>query len=114
MASVESSFDSSQDELFCFQFDPKQPVGKMVGFENLPWAIHGDVVNWLTSDLFGLDQARSREAETAIEAAEAFLRNDTAKLPKSLESYSAIHHELERVLSNRDPFWPRWIVRTQQ
>ena len=114
MASVESSFDSSQDELFCFQFDPKQPVGKMVGFENLPWAIHGDVVNWLTSDLFGLDQARSREAETAIEAAEAFLRNDTAKLPKSLESYSAIQHELERVLSNRDPFWPRWIVRAQQ
>jgi hypothetical protein len=86
----------------------------MVGFENLPWAIHGDVVNWLTSDLFGLDQARSREAETAIEAAEAFLRNDPAKLPESLQSYSAIQHELERVLSNRDPFWPRWIVRAQQ
>jgi hypothetical protein len=29
----------------------------------------GDVVGWLTSEVFGLEQARSRDAERAIEAA---------------------------------------------
>lgn len=35
------------------------------------WAKQGDVVNWLVSDAFGLRQARSIDAERAIEAAEA-------------------------------------------
>ena len=82
----------------------------MVSFDALPWAVHGDVVGWLTSDVFGLEQARSREAENAIEAAEAFLRGDKAKRQDGLNSKSAITAELRKVLSGVDPFWPRWIV----
>ena len=41
------------------------------------WSKQGDVLGWLVSDAFGLKQARSREAEQAIEAAEAFMRHET-------------------------------------
>jgi hypothetical protein len=114
LASVEPYFDETQDQLFCFALDTDKPAGKMVSFDALPWAVHGDVVGWLTSDVFGLEQARSREAETAIEAAEAFMRGDTADLPAPLKSKNAITAELKRVLSGLDPFWPRWIVEAKQ
>ncbi len=110
LASVEPYFDEETDQLFCFNLDTDKPMGDMVSFNALPWAVHGDVVGWLTSDVFGLEQARSREAETMIEAAEAFMRGDTANLPASLKTKGAITAELKRVLSGLDPFWPRWIV----
>ena len=40
-----------------------------VHLDVVPWAAQGDAVNWLVSDVFGLRQARSVEAEGAIEAA---------------------------------------------
>ena len=107
LASVEPYFDEKTDQLFCFNLDKDKPMSDMVSFNALPWAVHGDVVGWLTSDVFGLEQARSREAETMIETAEAFMRGDTAKLPASLKTKSAITAELKRVLSGLDPFWPR-------
>lgn len=110
LASVEPHFDEQRDQLFCFNLHDNKHDGKKVTFDNLPWAMHGDVVGWLTSDVFGLEQARSKEAETAIEAAEAFLRGDTAALPPNLKTKEAITTELKRVLSGLDPFWPRWIV----
>jgi hypothetical protein len=110
LASVEPHFDEEKDQLFSFSIDPSQPASKMVSFDPLPWAVHGDVVGWLTSDIFGLEQARSREAERAIEAAEAYMRGDTASLPDSLTTKEAITAELRRVLAGLDPFWPRWIV----
>ncbi len=33
--------------------------GDKVLFQDYPWAIQGDVVGWLTSEIFGLRQARS-------------------------------------------------------
>lgn len=114
LASLEPHFDEERDQLFCFNLHSDAPRGKIVSFDNLPWAVHGDVVGWLTSDVFGLEQARSTEAEKAIEAAEAFLRGDSAKLPVALSSKSAITAELKRVLSGLDPFWPRWIVETKE
>lgn len=110
LASVEPHFDEEQDQLFSFSIDCGKPASKMVTFEALPWAMHGDVVAWLTSDVFGLEQARSREAERAIEAAEAYMRGDTASLPDSLKCKESITVELQRVLAGLDPFWPRWIV----
>jgi AAA domain, putative AbiEii toxin, Type IV TA system len=110
LASIEPHFDEEKDQLFCFNLHTEKPSGKMVSFDTLPWAVHGDVVGWLTSDIFGLEQARSREAENAIEAAEAFLRGEKAKRPDGLNSKSAITAELRNVLSGIDPFWPRWIV----
>jgi hypothetical protein len=114
LASIEPYFDETQDQLFCLKLDTVKPAGRMVSFDAMPWAVHGDVVGWLTSDVFGLEQARSQEAETAIEAAEAFMRGDTANLPAPLKSKSAITAELKRVLSGLDPFWPRWIVEAKQ
>jgi hypothetical protein len=110
LASVEPYFDEETDQLFCFNLDTDKPMSDMVSFNALPWAVHGDVVGWLTSDVFGLEQARSREAETMIEFAEAFMRGDRAKLPASLKTKRAITAELKKVLSGLDPFWPRWIV----
>ena len=106
LASVEPYFDENQDRLFCFNLhDDKQ-----VRFDPLPWAMHGDVVGWLTSDVFGLEQARSREAERVIEAAEAYMRRDTPQLPPGLSTRDEITDQLRRLLPSLDPFWPRWIV----
>jgi hypothetical protein len=114
LASAEPNFDIEQDRLFAFNLDTSKKLkAKMVSFDELPWATHGDAVAWLTSDIFGLEQARSREAEWAIEAAESFMRGDIEKLPSTLKTKSAINSELKRVLGDLDPFWPRWIVETR-
>jgi hypothetical protein len=106
LASVEPYFDHHQDQLFCFNLHDD----KTVTFDQLPWAIHGDVVGWLTSDVFGLEQARSRDAERVIEAAEAYLRGDLAQLSPGLSTKDEITEQLRRLLPSLDPFWPRWIV----
>jgi AAA domain, putative AbiEii toxin, Type IV TA system len=77
LASVESFFDEATDKLLHFALDER---GKIV-VEDLPWAKQGDATNWLVSESFGLEQARSREAETAIEAAEAFVRGEPKAPP---------------------------------
>ena len=106
LASVEPLFDESRDCLFSFQLE-----GGRVSLDQVPWAKQGDAVGWLTSDIFGLRQARSQEAEVAIEAAEAFMRGDDMRAyPEHLRTQQQIHKELLRVLAGHDPFWPRWIV----
>lgn len=109
MASLEPLFDEERDRVF--HFDLRQ--GQVV-LEDVPWAKQGDAANWLVSEAFGLQQARSLEAERAIEAAEAFMRGDRAALPADLASQDAIHQELCRVLAGHDPFWPRWIVHSEK
>jgi Tfp pilus assembly protein PilN len=69
----------------------------------------------LTSEIFGLKQARSKEAEIAIEAAEALMRHDEIyAFRDNLRTQTQIHQELQRLLPGHDPFWPRWIVTTQK
>src|SRR5690606_28961337 len=66
LASAEPAFDASRDAVFSIALrDQKASIKQEI------WAKQGDVVNWLVSDAFGLRQARSVEAERAIEAAEA-------------------------------------------
>jgi hypothetical protein len=77
LASVESFFDEATDKLLHFALDEG---GKIV-VEDLPWAKQGDATNWLVSESFGLEQARSREAEAAIEAAEAFVQGEPKAPP---------------------------------
>lgn len=107
MASVEPHFNEDMDSVFHFDIEEGQVV-----VEDLVWSPQGDAVGWLVSDVFGLEQARSREAEMAIEAAEAFMRGDRDALPQGLQSQESIHQELLHVLPGHDPFWPRWIVKT--
>lgn len=109
LASIEPSFDEKKDKLFLFTLE-----GNQVTLGETVWAKQGDVVGWLTSDLFGLKQARSKDAETVIEAAEAFMRGETQSLPGALKTKEQIHRELQRVLAGHDPFWPRWIVRVME
>ena len=107
LASAEPYWDEDQDSLFLFEL---VKGAKEVSLRSLGWAKQGDAVGWLTSPVFGLDQARSTEAENAIEAAEAYMRGDSTKLLKGLRTKDQIHRELVRVLAGQDPFWPRWIV----
>lgn len=109
LASVEPDFSEIKDKLFLFSLE-----GGTISLDELPWAKQGDAVNWLVSDIFGLKQARSRDAEVAIEAAEAFMRGDNAELPSRLTTKSQIHKELLRVLAGNDSFWPRWIVQIME
>lgn len=105
LASVEPFFDEETDSVFTLQLENGEAtVNKEV------WAKQGDVVNWLVSDAFGLRQARSVEAEQAIEAAEAMMRGDISSLPSNLASKEAINRELERTLPGGDHFWPRWVI----
>lgn len=64
LASIEPHFDESRDRLFHLDMRDGR-----VRLDVLPWAAQGDALNWLVSDAFGLRQARSLEAERAIEAA---------------------------------------------
>ena len=122
LASLEPHFDDQKDQLFLFNVRPaelkekdwfRSKSSQSVTFEALPWAAHGDVVGWLTSDIFGLEQARSTEAERAIEAAEAFMRGDISELPQGLSTKEEINDELLKLLPSLDRFWPRWIVRAK-
>ncbi len=55
LASLEPFFDENEDRLFLFKQDQK-----LVDLQEIPWAKQGDAVGWLTSETFGLRQARSR------------------------------------------------------
>ncbi len=105
MASVEPDYSEHTDKVF--HFDVREGV---IHVDEMPWSPQGDAVGWLVSDAFGLEQARSKEAEVAIEAAEAYMRgesHETKALPTNRES---IHQELTRTLPAHDHFWPRWLI----
>lgn len=108
LASVEPYFDETSDGLFHLDMHDGR-----VDLNVVPWAAQGDAQNWLVSDVFGLRQARSIEAERAIDAAQAFMRGEAHQNPEDLREPSQIHEELLRVLAGHDPFWPRWIVETE-
>ena len=109
LASLEPFFDEEKDALFLFELKDQG-----VRLRELPWAKQGDANDWLTSDIFGLEQPRSLEAEQAVEAAEAFMRGDMDALPEGLSTSRAINAELQRLLPEQDPFWPRWIVTLEE
>ena len=102
LASLESDFDTESDSIFTIS-----QTEKSVNIEKEIWTKRGDVVNWLTSDSFGLTQARSIQAEKAIEAAERYMRGQVSESSQSKEE---IHEALLRSLPGNDHFWPRWIL----
>lgn len=109
LASVEPIFDQEIDRLFLFQLESQE-----VTLNQIPWSKQGDTIGWLTSDIFGLKQARSIEAEKAIEAAEAWMRRDNMNaFPDYLQTSEQIHQQLMQLLPGHDPFWPRWIIKME-
>ncbi|GAB1544209.1 hypothetical protein NUACC21_68850 [Scytonema sp. NUACC21] len=110
LASLEPNFNEEEDRLFLFKLEDRE-----VTLNEIPWSKQGDTVGWLTSEIFGLKQARSKEAEIAIEAAETWMRNGNMdELPENLRNHTQIHQELQRVLPGHDPFWARWIVTSEK
>lgn len=103
LASLEPIFDPGRDRLLVFDLDA---AAGTVALNDLPWAKQGDVSDWLTSQAFKLEQARSLEAERAILDAEALMRGGE---PVRFRSRAAIDAELHRVLPGDDVFWPRWL-----
>lgn len=110
MASLEPYFDEDHDRLFWFDLDAEE---RRVSFRPLPWAKYGDVVGWLTSPIFGLPQARSKEAQEAIDAAKAFIREDHTSLPPGLTTKAQIDRRLRELLGGQDPFLVRWTISTE-
>jgi hypothetical protein len=110
LASLEPIIDEEIDRLFLFELQ-----GQEVTLNEFPWTKQGDTVGWLTSEIFGLKQARSKEAEITIEAAEAWMRGDSMNgFPENLRTQPQIQQELERLLPGHDPFWPRWVVTAEK
>lgn len=105
LASAEPEFDEARDAIFNIKLAQGQ-----VQITQDQWSKQGDVVNWLVSDAFGLEQARSVAAEVAIEAAEALMRSEPQLLPVELPDANSIHQALLKSLPDSDHFWPRWIV----
>lgn len=111
LSSVEPLFDDTTDRMFELSLDEEK---NEVTIDSPPFVKRGDVVSWLVSDTFGLQQARSLPAEEAIEAAERFMRGSAEENPAHLRTSAQIHEALLRLLGDRDPFWPRWIVATDK
>lgn len=105
LASMETGFDPSTDVLYHLYGD-----GPVIRLEETPFVRYGDVSGWLTSPLFGLRHARSREAEQAIEAAKA-LQLENAPTAESVRDVSA---KLAQHLASDDKFWPRWLFFAEQ
>ena len=100
LASLEPSFDQTQDRLFHLFTD-----AGVVKLEATPFVKYGDASGWLTSPLFGLQHARSRDAERVIEKAKALQLEEQP----SKESVQEVTDDLRRLLSSDDKFWPRWL-----
>ena len=99
MSSVEAVFDDKQDVWFDLDL-----VGDKVTLTERVFLRQGNITNWLTSDAFDMKSGYSREAEDAIEKAEAVLsgRNTGTDEARKVDAL------LRGALSDVDPFWIRW------
>ena len=100
LASMEGEFSADTDSLYHLY-----GAGRGVTLEETPFVKYGDVSGWLTSPLFGLRQARSREAELAIDAAKRLQLEEEP----SAEQVAEVSERLKRYLASDDKFWPRWL-----
>ena len=100
LSSVETDFSSEADALYHLVLRDAD-----VKLECLDYQKYGDSSAWLTSPVFGLRHARSRQAEKAIENAK---RLQLADKPDPTKIRAATE-KLRKCLAPDDAFWPRWI-----
>ena len=105
LASVEADFSDATDVLYHLDLSDDEVELNFVEFHK-----QGDISSWLTSSVFGLKHARSRDAERAIEAAKTL---QISQYPDAL-SVEKVSKELGRTLAADDPFWPRWTFYAEQ
>lgn len=103
LASLEGNFNDQRDRLFHLDFN-----GQFATVEQMQWARHGDASNWLTSPVFALAEARSLDAQLAIQAAQAWMagRNDDLKVP--LNTQEAIDAALRASVPATDDVMFQW------
>lgn len=105
LASMENNFKEEFDKLFHLCVENRRDVR----FEEIKFIKYGTVDAWLTSDVFELKQARSREGESVLERARRLL----AKSASDRNEILSVHRELVDVLPPEDKFWPRWLHFTE-
>jgi hypothetical protein len=101
LASIETIFSEDYDRLFHLYLDNE----KSVVLHSLDYIKRGTIDEWLTSDVFELKQARSREGEKAMEEAKQLLARSTS----SVEEIRAVDELLRVTLPAEDLFWARWL-----
>jgi hypothetical protein len=99
LASTETLFDPERDAIWELDLCDGQ-----VELHESPWVRYGDANSWLTSSVFDLTEPRSVEAEEAITAALALLRQNV-KEPEEIERVDTL---LRGALGDIDRFWVRW------
>lgn len=104
MASVEPFFDPIKDAWFDLDFVADEKNNARVELSRRDFVRRGDVSNWLTSQAFDLESARSLEAERLLEKASKALSDENfgAQEAKKLDA------QLREVLGDTDTFWMRW------
>ncbi len=103
LASVDSFFDSESDKTFHLDCTSSGTVN----FEEKDFIRHGKVDNWLSSDIFGLAEPRSKYAETLIKRARTVQLEP--KLASSIE-VKKLTDQLLKVLPPDDEFWMTWLL----
>ena len=104
LASYEPHFDMGKDKIFHLGFTKENLLTSEITVEESDFVIYGTSDSWLTSEIFELTQARSVEAERAIEDAKKLQsREDSTK-----EEVEEVTHRLIKYLSAHDRFWTRW------
>jgi len=99
LASIEADFSEEADVLYHLALEDINVV-----LEPLEFQKYGDISAWLTSPVFGLKHARSRDAEKAIERAKTIQLAPTPDVSEIQE----VSDRLRQLLASDDPFWPRW------
>jgi len=105
MASAETAFDSTKDAWFDIDFYNTGKTGT-VKLEKRDFQRLGDVSAWLTSEAFDLKDARSIEAESAMQAAMDLAKSTTA----TKSEIDKVDKQLKASLSDTDLFWMRWVA----
>jgi transcriptional regulator with XRE-family HTH domain len=105
LASIETLFEHDKDKLFLLSLE-----NDLVQLDEVPFIKRGPVNEWLVSEVFGLAEPRSKEAEKAIEdAKEVQLQKNPPQ-----EKVQEISDRLVKVLASDDEFWPTWVYFAKQ
>lgn len=104
MASLEPRFQTDKDKIFHLNLVQKDLFGSEVALEEPEFVRYGTVDSWLRSNIFELRDARSVEAENAIEQAKMLQTKDDI----TKEDVQELSERLTHLLSSHDTFWIRW------
>jgi hypothetical protein len=101
LASIESIFSDESDTLYHLELSQDGAVR----FLDIPFIRQGTIDAWLTSNVFALHEARSREGESATETAKKLMGNTRA----TADEIKELHRILVQSIPEGDEFWPRWV-----